>query len=100
MLSSIFIWLLLFISICYFVFFFWLLLLAPFLICTHTQSRIAIGFVFRFTEDLKTNAIFRIRMRIRESRTIRTRHDMGRYGMITARYVAPQAFASQLSDSL
>lgn len=67
---------------------------------THTQSRIAIGFVFRFTEDLKTNAISRIRMRIRESRTIRTRHDMARYGMITARYVAPQAFASQLSDSL
>lgn len=67
---------------------------------TRTQSRIAIGFVFRFTEDLKTNAISRIRMRIRESRTIRTRHDMARYGMITARYVAPQAFASQLSDSL
>lgn len=67
---------------------------------TDTQSRIAIGFVFRFTEDLKTNAISRIRMRIRESRTIRTRHDMARYGMITARYAAPQAFASQLSDSL
>lgn len=89
MLSLIFIWLLSALAFYFFLLFCVFLLASAFGTVSHlrthtrthvrTQSRIAIGFVFRFTEDLKTNAISRIRMRIRESRTIRTRYDMARY---------------------